>query len=84
MASLPVLPLQTWLSIASTAGYGVAKIPAYSYVAGMPRALRRDLVLWLLVAMFTLCVGFFAGVPDVARVCFQLWAQGPACAAPQS
>lgn len=56
--------------MASTAGYALSKIPAYSIVSTMSRDKRKRWLIILILAMLMLCNGFYAVLPDFAKASF--------------
>ena len=68
-----------WISIASTVGYALSKIPAYSIVSTMAREKRKRWLIILLLAMLIPSLGFYAVLPPYikvrADVCVLLFSQ---------
>eukprot|EP00045_Choanoeca_perplexa_P005507 m.46603 g.46603 ORF g.46603 m.46603 type:complete len:443 (-) comp13159_c0_seq1:8-1336(-) len=61
------LQLKVWISIASTVGYALSKIPAYSIVSTMPREKRKRWIILLILSMLVLSLGFYAILPHFAQ-----------------
>eukprot|EP00730_Choanoeca_flexa_P014428 TRINITY_DN6308_c0_g1_i1.p1 TRINITY_DN6308_c0_g1~~TRINITY_DN6308_c0_g1_i1.p1 ORF type:complete len:440 (+),score=62.09 TRINITY_DN6308_c0_g1_i1:138-1457(+) len=61
------LQLKVWISISTTAGYALSKIPAYSVVSTMPREKRKLCLILLILGMLVLSNGLYAVVPDMVK-----------------